>query len=260
MRNRIKRISKQILYHLPFKLRYVIDFYLAKGRLPRVFTPKDYSDFIAKDNFWGNHIKHAYLADKLEVRKYVEKRGLGDILIPLLGYWDSASSVDFDSLPKQFAIKCNHSCAMNIICYDKSLLDIETTRKQLDSWLRTKHPIYYERHYFSIKPYILAEALIPSNSDGYFPTDYKIHCACGKPVFIQCCIERSKESVGKRVLYDANWNKLPYIINDYHYTDEDVERPKHLKEMLEVASILSKGLDYARIDLYETDNGVLFPV
>lgn len=231
---------------------------MTKKRLPRLIFPKDYSDYIARDNFWGRHINRAYLADKLEVRKFVTEKGLGGILVPLLGYWDDAYKIDFEALPNQFAIKCNHSCGMNIICYDKSNLDIDATRKQLDEWMHSKHPIFFERHYHHIKPMILAEALIPSNSDGFFPMDYKIHCAHGKPIFIQCCIERTEDSAGKRVIYSPEWKKLPYVNHDYHYTDAELARPKYLDDMLHAATILSDGLAYARIDLYETEKGVLF--
>lgn len=258
MFKRIKKLGGKIIMNSPLFIKYPVHYRIVKGHWPHLLFPKDYSDFIVRDNYFGRHNKHAYLADKLEVRKYVESKGLGDILVPLLGYWDEASKVDFGSLPNQFAIKCNHSCGMNIICYDKSKLDIESARKQLDEWMHTKHSIFFEQHYQHIKPMILAEALIPSNSDGFFPTDYKFHCANGKPILIQCCLERTEESVGKRVIYSPEWKRLPYTTHDYHYTDEEVEKPKHLPEMLKVASILSKGLDYARIDLYDTDNGVLF--
>jgi len=253
MKDKIMKLFWGIVDHMPLKIRYAIRFRYNKGHWPRIFTPKDYSDFIARDVFWERHNKHAYLADKLEVRKYVEERGLGDILVPLLGSWDDASKIDFDKLPNQFAIKCNHSCGMNIICYDKNKLDIEATRAQLDKWMHQKHPIYFEQHYNHIKPMILAEALIPSDADGKFPTDYKIHCAGGKPVFIQVCIDRTEDSVGHRVIYNTEWKKLPYTTHDYHYTDADVPRPKCLDEMLSVASKLSEGLDYARIDLYEME-------
>lgn len=249
--NKIKKIVWSIWDHMPFHLRYYTRFIYAKKRLPRLFCPKDYSDFIFSDNFFGRHNKHAFLADKLEVRKYVEEKGLANILVPLLGYWDDASKIDFDSLPNQFAIKCNHSCGMNIICYNKSTLDIDATRKQLDEWMHTKHDIFWERHYFHIKPMIIAEALIPSDVDGNFPTDYKIHCAGGKPVFIQVCIDRTEEFVGHRVIYSPKWEKLPYTKHDYHYTDTDVPQPQCLDEMLQIAEKLSQGLDYARIDLYE---------
>ena len=101
---------------------------------------------------------------------------------------------------------------------------------------------------------ILCEELIPSNEDGTFPIDYKIHCANGTPVFIQCCTERSETSGGKRVIYSPNWERLPYTIDsDSMYSDEDIPRPFKLDEMLEVACKLSAGLEYARIDLYEVD-------
>lgn len=258
MTNSIKTRAVQLINKMPLSIRYPIDFYRRKKRLPHLLFPKDYSDYIARDNYWGRHNKHAFLADKVEVRKYVEEKGLSDILVPLIGVWDNAELINFDSLPKQFAIKCNHSCGMNIICYDKSKLDIERTKTQLNDWLHQKHEIYYEQHYFRIKPMILCEELIPSNSDGYFPEDYKIHCTNGKPIFIQCCFERTTKDAGRRVLYSLDWKNLHMIENDSHYSDSDVDRPKHLKEMLEYASILSKGLDYARVDFYDTDDRVLF--
>lgn len=253
MANRFTRMGLKLLEVLPLAIRYPIDFKLVKGHWPHLFHPRDYSDYIASDNYFGRHIKNASLADKLEVRKFVESKGFSEILIPLLGSWDDASKIDFDKLPNQFAIKCNHSCGMNIICYDKSKLNIEETRKQLDEWMHTKHPLYFERHYFHIKPMILAEALIPSNEDGQFPVDYKIHCAAGKPIFIQVCIDRTTDSPGHRVIYDTDWNKLPYTNHDYHYTDADIPRPKCLEKMLSVAAKLSQNLDYVRIDLYEVE-------
>ena len=258
MSSRIKSLLWRVIDKSPVFISYPINFYLVKGRWPRILFPKDYSDYIARDNYFGRHNKHAFLADKLEVRKYVEDLGLGNILVPLLGSWDDANKIDFDKLPNQFAIKCNHSCGMNVICFDKSQLDIDATRKQLNEWMLTKHLYRYEQHYKKIKPMILAEALIPNDENGQFPTDYKIHCANGKPVYIQCCIERNSNSAGRRLIYDCNWNKLPYVLKDDHYTDTGIERPKDLEKMLEIASILSRGLEYARIDLYETDKGVLF--
>lgn len=258
MLKQIKKITWWTIAHLPFHLRYVIIFRIYKGHWPRLFHPRDYSDYVFIDCFYGRHNQRAYLADKLEVRKYVESKGLENILVPLIGFWEDPSDIDFDKLPNQFVLKCNHSCGMNVVVYDKNTVNTDDICKQLKEWLQMKHPIFFERHYGYIKPMIICEALIPNNGDGFFPTDYKIHCAHGKPIYIQCCVERNNESSGKRVIYDCDWNKLPFVLNESHYTDDDIERPKYLDEMLRVASILSKDLNYARIDLYETDKGVLF--
>lgn len=254
----IKDLGWWVIDLFPFQLHYIIDFRTSFKRWPRLRHPKDYRDFIFRDCFWGHHNKRADLADKLEVRKYVEDRGLGRTLTKLYGAWDDASKIDFDALPNQFALKCNHSCGMNIICYDKKQLDIDETRKKLNYWLTRKHPIVHEQHYNHIKPMIICEEIIPNNNDGFFPMDYKIHCADGKPIYIQCCFERNDEDAGRRIIFSTDWKDLHYVLGDEHYSDIEVPKPKHLEEMLNDAAILSKGLEYVRIDLYDTDSRVIF--
>lgn len=255
----IKFIKRQIKKMLPWRMLYIYEFITNKHKYPRFWGNKmDYSDYIFRDNFWGRHNKHAYLADKYKVREYVANRGLDKILTKLYGVWKNADDINFSMLPDKFALKCNHSCATNIICSDKSQLNIDEARAKLNGWLHMVHPIRYEQHYRFIHPLIICEELIPLNADGSFPTDYKIHCANGKPVFIQCCFERTTDDVGRRVIYDTEWNNLHLVVNDSHYSDEEFPKPKHLKEMLEYAGILSKGLEYARIDFYDTDDRVIF--
>ncbi len=254
---KIKEIGWKVIDFFPFQLHYLIEFRINYKRWPRMKYPQDYRDFIFRDCFYGNHNKHAFLADKLEVRKYVEKKGLANTLTKLYGAWNDANKINFDELPNQFALKCNHSCGMNIICHDKSLLDIDSTRKQLNIWLKKRHPVIYEQHYNHIKPMIICEEII-SNNNGFFPMDYKIHCANGKPIYIQCCFERNESDPGRRIIYSTDWKNLHYVKEDHHYSNLDIPKPLHLKEMLKDAEILSDGLTYARIDLYDTDNRVIF--
>ena len=64
--------------------------------------------------------------DKYAVRDYVEKKGLGDTLVPLVGGpWNSAEEVDFATLPDSFAIKATHGCKMNYLVSSKAAMDVE---------------------------------------------------------------------------------------------------------------------------------------
>ena len=251
--SRIKGIIRRLL---PWQVQYFYDFSTQK-HFPRLYH-KDYSDYIFWDNLLGHHIKHAYLADKYEVRDYVKAKGLEKLLTKLYGVWDSPDDIDFDSLPQGFAMKCNHGCDMNIICSDKSKLDINETKEKLRGWLKQEYAFPYEQQYRHIKPRIICEELIPYNSDGTFPADYKIHCANGKPVFIQACFERSDNDEGRRIIYSPEWNDLHYVKQDEYYSEKGLPKPKHLEEMLQYAAILSEGLQYARVDLYDSDDRVLF--
>lgn len=247
-----------IINHLPNKIRYFITYSIVKHKIPNLFQPRDYSEYICRDILLNRNNSIAFLADKYKVREYVQGKGLGSILTQIYGVWDNANKIDFGPLPDKFALKCNHGCGMNIVCHDKSKLDKSNTIETLNKWLKTPHSVFFESHYKKIKPLIICEEFITDNS-GVFPIDFKFHCAHGKPIFIQVCFDRNESSVGKRIIFDVNWNDLHYIINDDdHFSNIKVSRPKHFEEMLQFASLLSSGLDYARIDLYDTNERVIF--
>lgn len=49
-------------------------------------------------------------ADKYRVREYLEEKGYGDLLNPIIGVYDDVEKIDWDSLPQKFAIKFNVGC------------------------------------------------------------------------------------------------------------------------------------------------------
>lgn len=241
-----------------FKINYLKLYLRKKKKLPNLFFPRDYSEYIFRDIFFRRNDDKSIFADKFRVREYVIEKGLEYILPKLYGHWENVLDIDFKELPDKFALKCNHGCDMNIICSDKNTLDIDNSIQRLNNWLKSSHPIFYETHYFSIKPVVICEEFI-SDSSGVFPMDYKIHCAHGQPIYIQACYDRNEKSPGKRIIYDTNWNDLNFVIeNDNHFACEGLPRPRNLEKMLEVATILSSGFEYVRVDLYDTGEKVLF--
>ena len=190
--------------------------------------------------------------DKYAVRSYVEEKGLKEILTHLYGVWDSADDINWNELPEKFAIKCNHGCAMNIICADKSILDIEEAKKKLNRWM--KENFGRERaqpHYSTIKPKIICEEYIESK-EGVFPDDYKIHCFNGEPKVIDVHTGRGKEHLV--TCYDTEWNYLDYKCNP----GERTEPPVCLYRLLDISRILSEDFPYVRVDLYIEDEKIIF--
>ena len=49
------------------------------------------------------------MVDKYKVREYIAQMIGEEYLIPLLGVWDNPDEIDFDALPNQFVLKCNHN-------------------------------------------------------------------------------------------------------------------------------------------------------
>lgn len=197
-------------------------------------------------------------ADKYKVREYIISKGCGEILNDLYGVYDNPQAIDYDALPEKFALKCNHGAGYNIICDNKSALNIEKTNKQLNEWLKQDFSSHFvEPQYKKIERKILCEKFI-ENEFGGFPDDYKFYCFNGKPYAVMVCIGREK-GTPKFYYFDMNWNPLPFedtieLIND----NQLPEMPDGFHKMKEYAFKLATDFKFVRADFYLLNGQVVF--
>lgn len=199
------------------------------------------------------------LADKYLVRYWVAEKIGQEYLIPLLGVWDDFGDIDFDELPNQFVLKCNHGCAMNIIVRDKKSFDIERAREKINAWLAVDYGAQQrlELHYTRIKRKIIAEKFM-TDGDAFDLTDYKFWCFGGKPTYCKCMRGRSTDL---RIDYfNMNWQHMNFEQNNRPNSDhpEKIPRPKNFELMKKLAATLSEGFAFVRVDFYEIDGKVYF--
>lgn len=200
-------------------------------------------------------------ADKVNVREYVEKCGCGEILIDCIGTYEDPEEIPWESLPEKFVLKCNHGAGYNIICTDKSSLDIVQTKRVLKEWLREDYALSYaEMHYHYISRRIICEKYIqPKN--GLVPDDYKVFCFDGKANYIMLCREREEhngEESCKYYFFDKDWKFYPWDKSTSDEKNVCIEKPKQVDKMLEYASVLSKGFPFVRVDFYVMDDKIFF--
>lgn len=201
--------------------------------------------------------------DKYAVREYIEKKGLGDILVPVIaGPWDDVNNIDFSMLPNSFALKATHGCKMNYLVPDKTKMDMVQCRKEMNRWLATTYGGYsMEPHYLTIPHRIYAEQFL-TNAEQL--VDYKFHCLNGKPEFLLVCSGRKAQGdAAMRVtldLFDLEWNHIPELISSGKEVagDGTIEKPENLEEMIEIAKKLSEDFAFVRVDLYELGGKIYF--
>ena len=195
------------------------------------------------------------MADKYLVREYVKKKIGEEYLIPLLGVYNEFEEINFDQLPNKFVIKCNHGSMFNIIVKDKSKLNLKFVKNKINKWLRTNYAFAYglELHYRDIYSRIIIEKYM-SDGNGDL-RDYKITCFKGKPYLIW--IDSDRFTKHKRNFYDLNWNQIHYKIGNCGNFPSP-KKPKLLKKLLKLASILSKNFITARIDFYIINQRIYF--
>lgn len=191
------------------------------------------------------------VADKVAVRHYVAKKAGKELLIPVVGVYEKVEDIPFNTLPDQFVLKVNHGSGWNIICTNKSVLDIEDASKKLSKWLhRNAWYLSREKQYKEIPPKIICESLIGENIH-----DYKFFCSHGNPFAIQVDIDRFGDH--QRVIYDITWQKMDIGIN-YPQPESDIPAPDKLYDMVQIVKKLSQDFGFCRVDLYEVNNRVYF--
>lgn len=250
-----KTVQRNILYHLPHKMAHSL-IYLKnhqqrlKWKMPTLYDEKIH--WLMVHRYDSNYGKYA---DKYRVREYVKSCGLENLLIPLLGVYNSADEIDYDCLPDKFILKTTQGSGEELyeICTDKKNLNFEKVNHKLDQALKVEFYKYHcEYQYEKITPRIICEELLENGDSGRMD-DYKIVCANGKAIAVLVCTNRSEG----RDYFSCDWKYLNFVKEEYR-SRHDIERPKQLKEMIEAAETLAKPFPLARIDFYIFNNKIYF--
>lgn len=249
-----------LLWFVPDSVMLKLQYRIKLKRKLNLKNPKRYTEKIQwYKMYYRNPLMHKCV-DKYLVRDYVKEKGLENILVKLYGKYDSIHDVDFDKIPQSFVIKTTHGGGgLNVIvCNDKNELDFNEIFTKLSSGDKPFRVRSGGREwaYYGLKPGIIVEELLTNTENPEAGiNDYKIFCYNGKPEYIVVDVDRY---IGhKRNFYNTDWENL-HVTSDCPAADREVERPKKLDEMLKIASILSEGFPYVRVDLYEVGEQVFF--
>ena len=242
------------------KLRYFLRYKKPLNlKNPKTLNEKILYLSLTKDNpLWTE------LSDKYKVREYVKEKIGEDKLVKLYGKWTNANDIDFDKLPDKFVLKTNHGSGEIKIVKDKSKLDIPATIKYFNEEIRRPYgELEGGRHYWGIKPLIIAEELLENDPETLKYSnsliDYKCWCFNGKCQFVWVCKNRTKD--GTEVMtYDLDWNPHPEwsIFTSHYRKGTPIPKPGNLHEIIQIAEKLSKPFPVVRVDLYSVNNKIYF--
>lgn len=197
------------------------------------------------------------MVDKYEAKKYVASIIGEEYIIPTLGVWDSVDEIDWESLPKQFVLKCTHDSGGLVVCRDKNKLDKEAAIKKLKKSFKVK--FYYstrEWPYKNVKPRVIAEKYMEDSSGEL--TDYKYFCFNGEPKAIFVASDRLDPTVETKFdFFDMDFNHLDFRGGHPNAT-KHVLKPLGFEHMKVLARKLSKGIPHVRVDFYDIDGKVYF--
>ena len=204
--------------------------------------------------------EYTQLVDKVKFKEFIKNKIGEEYVVPSLGFWDRVEDIDFANLPNEYFIKCNHGSGKRYTFIVDETTDKKLLIKKLKKGIKCNH-FYHgaEYPYKNIEKKIIAEKIMQKETPGgwilrILPDDYKIHCFNGKPQLIQ--IDQNRFLNHQRNFYNTEWEKLNLKVG-YPNFDDFILPAKVLQEkLLSIASELSSGIPFVRIDFYIVDNKI----
>lgn len=226
-------------------------YYRETGKTLDYSHPQDLNEKLMwLERYWQHPLK-TICADKYQVREYIKKHGMADMLVPLIAVYDSVEEIDFNVLPKQFVLKCNHGSGYNIICHDKSKLDIAEVKAKLSKWMAEDFSeLFTEIHYRDIPHKIICEELISTTA----PIEYQLWCINGKAQSFLVC----------RKNFDGSYDAWSYSLDWHPLNDRKNEssgypqKPFDISRLIRCAELLAEPFPFLRADFYEADRKIYF--
>ena len=242
-----------ILDVLPHRLFNFLKAFMKGAGILHQGRPRTFNDFICLRKVSDN--KHLVpFVDKAEVKRVVQSRGFGELVIPTLFVCDSVDDILWETLPERFVIKCTHDSGSAVVVDNKSEIDIEKLSRYFEKRLTRSHASRgREMVYGLIKPRIIIEEKIGEKAS---LVDYKFWCFRGRVELIQ--LDYNRHTRHRRNFYSRSWSPLDLEIGyprEAHRIDPE---PQNLNRMLEIAESLSKDFKHVRVDLYNIDGRLFF--
>ena len=215
--------------------------------------PKTFNEKIQWLKLYDSTPKKTYLTDKYLVRRFVKEKIGSEYLIPLLGTYDKFEEINFDNLPNQFMVKCNHGDGYNIIVKDKSRLKLKKIKAKINRWMNENFAFKngLELQYKDIQPKIMIEEYIGYGIERM--ENFKFHCFNGIPKFLW--IDNNGQNIQKQNLYELKMNRK---INELQLKFLGENNLKLIDKMIELSSLLGEGFAYSRINFYIINGKIYF--
>ena len=218
-------------------------------------NPKTFNEKLQWLKLYGPGREYTPYVDKLAVKKIVADLIGEEYIIPALGVWDRAEDIDFEQLPNQFVLKCNHDSGGVLVCRDKAGLDCKAARDKMQESLDNNYYLMgREMPYKFIRRKIFAEQYMHDDATEDI-RDYKFFCFDGEPKAMFIASDRAKDV--KFDFFDNDFNHLA-LRQGYDNASAEPARPENFELMKTLTSRLAAGFPHVRVDFYEVNGRVYF--
>lgn len=264
---KIKRKFKSLVVYLLNRVAFLfsdvaflkVKFWIIMGHRLDLDNPRTFNEKLQWLKIYNRKPIYSKMVDKIDAKEYVSNI-IGDkYIIPTISTYDSVDDIDFNTLPRSFVLKCTHDSGKVIVCRDSAKLDVKQTKAKLRKALQCDYyNLYREWPYKFASRRIICEQLLEDSNQKIGLVDYKFYCFNGKPMFLYVSEGLENHSTAKISFLTMDWEFASFGRSDYRPFSSLPTKPRLFDEMVHIASKLSLGMPFIRVDLYEVGGRVYF--
>jgi len=182
-----------------------------------------------------------FITDKEFVKDFVRARVGATYAVPTLAVLRSAAEAERFIISSDCVVKPTHLSGHVAFARAGEKFDWKTRAWW---WNTDYYPLGREANYAYLQHKVIVEPILFDDSN---VPDYKFFCWRGEPRVVQ--VDTDRHLGHRRAFFDVHWNPLP-ITMSHPGPDMELHEPPLLKQALELARELSRGLEFLRVDLY----------
>lgn len=265
IKNRIVRIRlMQMLSFVPDRLMLKLQYRIKLGRKLNLRNPRRFTEKLQWYKLYYRDPRMRQCVDKYEVREYVCRCGMENILNRIYGVYFFPDEIDFERLPASFVLKDTLGGGGNsvILVPDKNKVNWQEACRQMREWIRQspkkKHP-GREWVYDGARHRILIEEYLESDPGEGGLIDFKFFCFDGRAAYLYVIADREIGGKAGFGIYEAeSYKRIPAARLDERPLDRNIPKPPQYEQMLEIAEKLAKPFPEVRVDLYCVKGDIRF--
>lgn len=242
------------------RLRHVLPvlrFVRRLGYVPRIAAPRTFNEKLLWRKIFDRSPAIGRLSDKLHAKAFFAERCPGLAQAELRWVGGDPSGIPDEALSGQVVVKSNCGSGQYVFSFDGGA-DVERIRRHAEAWIGRGRPYgrsNLEWGYSQVEPRILVESLIRDEA-GDPPFNVNVHAMDGAVVLAHVWRKTREgaeaDAPDLTAVYDAGLKRLaalPLRNGRANATFPDAfEPPPSMAAAYEHARILSRGMDYVRVD------------
>ena len=262
----MKKACIFIIYHLsrffgalhviPVKWQLKVQYMVATGKKLNLKHPRGFNEKLCWLKLYDHNPRYSEMADKYEAKRIVSSSIGDEFIVPCYGVWDNFEEIDLSQLPDQFVLKTTHDSGGVVICKNKNEFDWLRAKDIIKKSLRRNYyKLSFEWPYKNIKRRVLADKLLIDGERKELQ-DYKWWCFNGIPK-VMYITNKGKLQQCEENFYDMEFRPLD-IDHGFPRTIPEYKKPTCFETMKSLASKLSKGIPFIRVDFFVIEGKVYF--